>query len=284
MSRKDQLVIFSIIIIGIIVAYFINWSLSFGNLIKTNLPPNDWLNFWGGYCGGVFAAIVGYLAIVYSNRNNEKAINQQYKLLQEQDKRKEIEEYVNCLRNNLKAINIVEFNKFIGSIDSDNFLFSISSSLNKKVSIYSQDIEFTYVISLKDDVKTDIENLYIKYWNQAKNYYIELLNIYESLIRRMKKNKLEEKLRLNIKQQLSMAQNNLKQDSNSYYLYSEEILSYQNDITELTKSLESYEKDTDEYIKSIKNLIDKLTPLYKELFELSILLIKEKTNALKSRK
>lgn len=110
MSKKNWIVILCIIIVGIVVAYIINCSLSNGNLIETKLPLNDWLNFWGGYCGGVFTAIVGYLAIIYSNKNSENAIIQQYKLLQEQDKRKELDEYVNCLKNNLSAIKAVEQN------------------------------------------------------------------------------------------------------------------------------------------------------------------------------
>lgn len=280
MSKKDWIVIFSIIIIGGVLAWFINLSLSYGSLIKTKLPLNDWLNFWGGYCGGLFAAIVGYLAIVYSNRNSEKAINQQYKLLLEQDKRKEFEEYVNCLKSNLNVINLVEFNKFLGSIDSENYLFSISSSLDKKISVYSQDIEFNYIISLKDNEKTDMENQYSEYWNQAKNYYIELLDVYESLIRRIKRNKIEEKLKLNMKQLLSQAQYNLSQNPNYSFQYNNEILSYQNEITELTKNIDSYKKDIDDYTNSIKNLIDELTPLLKTLFELSISLIKEKQTLL----
>lgn len=274
MLKKDWIVIFSIIIIGVLVACFINWSLSYGSLIKTELPLNDWLNFWGGYCGGIFAAIVGYLAIVYSNRNNEKAINQQYKLLQEQDNRKELQEYVNCLKNNLNAINLMEFNKFLGSTDSENFFYSISSSLDKRVSIYTQDLEFNYVLLLKD-VKTDIENQYNEYWQQAKNYYIELLDVYESLVRRIKRNKIEEKLKLNMEQQLYRM---LNLEHTFDHIDSAQISSCQSEIKELVKSLTSYKQDVDEYINSIKNLIDKLKPLIEKLFELSISLIKEKEN------
>ena len=55
--------------------------LTYGNIIKTNLSNDSWLNFWGSYSSGIFAVVVGYLAIIYSNRNNEKAILQQEKLL-----------------------------------------------------------------------------------------------------------------------------------------------------------------------------------------------------------
>ena len=66
---------------GIAIAFIINMLLTYGNIIKTNLSNDSWLNFWGSYSSGIFAVVVGYLAIIYSNRNNEKAILQQEKLL-----------------------------------------------------------------------------------------------------------------------------------------------------------------------------------------------------------
>lgn len=48
--------------------------LTYGNVIKTNLSNDSWLNFLGSYSSGIFAVVVGYLAIIYSNRNSEKAI------------------------------------------------------------------------------------------------------------------------------------------------------------------------------------------------------------------
>ena len=45
-----------------------------------------------------FAVVVGYLAIIYSNRNNEKAIQQQEKLLIRQQNIKKLDEYNNCLK------------------------------------------------------------------------------------------------------------------------------------------------------------------------------------------
>lgn len=278
MSKKNWIVILCIIIVGIVVAYIINCSLSNGNLIETKLPLNDWLNFWGGYCGGVFTAIVGYLAIIYSNKNSEKAIIQQYKLLQEQDKRKELDEYVNCLKNNLSAINLMELNKFLGSVDYDNIMISISSALDKRVSIYTQDLEFNYVFS-KYEAKTELENKYTGYWEQAKNYYIQSLDMYDSLVRRIKEHRIESKLKLNIEQQIRLTQSL----SNSSQ-YSAEISSYQQEITELVNSMNTYRQDIDAYIDSIKKIIDKLKPLFNNLVELSGLLMKEKKHILFNHK
>lgn len=176
MKKRDIVIAILIILFSLIVAWVINKSLSKGDFITTNLSLNDLLNFWGGYCGGVFALIVGYFAIIYGNRNNEKAIKLQYKMLIEQDNRKELDDYTNCLKNNLNAINLMEISSLVGTIDNDNLMHSIALSQNKRVSIYSQDLEFIYTLSLKTGVKTDLEEQYIKCWEKQKiiiaNYWM----------------------------------------------------------------------------------------------------------------
>lgn len=63
MIKKYFLIVGCIIVLAVLVAYIINISLSYGDLISTHLTTDSWLNFWGGYCGGIFAAIVSYLVI-----------------------------------------------------------------------------------------------------------------------------------------------------------------------------------------------------------------------------
>ncbi len=74
LMKKDLYVVLGIIISGIAIAFIINTMLTYGNVIKTNLSNDSWLNFLGSYSSGIFAVVVGYLAIIYSNRNSEKAI------------------------------------------------------------------------------------------------------------------------------------------------------------------------------------------------------------------
>ena len=90
-----------IIISGIAIAFIINTLLAYGNVIKTNLSNDSWLNFGGSYSSGIFA-------VVYSNRNSEKAILQQEKLLIRQQNIKKLDDYNNCLKNNLALLNIVD--------------------------------------------------------------------------------------------------------------------------------------------------------------------------------
>ena len=95
MKKKDLYAVWGIIVSGITIAFIINMLLTYGNIIKTNLSNDSWLNFWGSYSSGIFAVVVGYLAIIYSNRNNEKAIQQQEKLLIRQQNIKKLDEYNN---------------------------------------------------------------------------------------------------------------------------------------------------------------------------------------------
>lgn len=63
--------------------------------------------------------------------------------------------------------------------------------------------------------------------------------------------------------------------------YDNEIKSYLNDLAELNKSLGSYKEDIDGLMNKLIILRDKISPLYKKLFDLSVSLIKEKECTLK---
>lgn len=49
MKKKDIYAVLGIIISGIAIAFIINTLLTYGNVIKTNLSNDSWLNFGGSY-------------------------------------------------------------------------------------------------------------------------------------------------------------------------------------------------------------------------------------------
>lgn len=53
MKKKDIYAVLGIIISGIAIAFIINMLLTYGNIIKTNLSNDSWLNFWGSYSSGI---------------------------------------------------------------------------------------------------------------------------------------------------------------------------------------------------------------------------------------
>ena len=64
MKKKDLYAVWGIIVSGITIAFIINMLLTYGNIIKTNLSNDSWLNFWGSYSSGIFAVVVGWMIII----------------------------------------------------------------------------------------------------------------------------------------------------------------------------------------------------------------------------
>lgn len=128
-----------------------------------------------------------------------------------------------------------------------------------------------------------MEEQYTKCWEKAKDYYSQLLDVYESLVRRIKTNQIETKLQSNINQQLNQKFYFLKMKYGNINekQYDDEIKSYLNDLVELNKSLSTYKKDINGLTNKLIILRDKISPLYKKLFDLSVSLIKEKECTLK---
>lgn len=157
LMKKDLYVVLGIIISGIAIAFIINTMLTYGNVIKTSLSNDYWLNFWGSYSSGIFAVVVGYLAIIYSNRNSEKAILQQEKLLIRQQNIKKLDDYNNCLKNNLALLNIVDVMGITVGLDHQNISLSKSEICQIKGRIYATDLQYRYVFEV--DVQRQKTNL-----------------------------------------------------------------------------------------------------------------------------
>lgn len=128
--KKDVIIALLIAGVGIAIAYIINLALTYGNFIPTVISNDTWLAFWGGYCCGIFALIIGYLAIRHSNRNSEKAIYQQLlvntrQLLsslkqmgcnEDNDEYQHSQKELTNIQNNLKVIDS-QINTYISDID-----------------------------------------------------------------------------------------------------------------------------------------------------------------------
>ena len=203
MKKRDWVIIGCIIVGGIVIACLINWSLTYGSWIKTNLSIDSRLSFWGSYCGGIFAAIVGYLAIIYSNRNSEKAIHQQEKQLIHQRIVKKLDEYNDCLKNNLELLNIVDIMGITVGIDYQNLSLAKKDVCRKKAQIYATDLQYRYVFEV--DVlrtKTDLEVQYDKAWVNLRSKLSSLLDEELDFIERINQNHYDIQLKENHQQKL----------------------------------------------------------------------------------
>lgn len=287
MKKKDLYAVWGIIVSGITIAFIINMLLTYGNIIKTNLSNDSWLNFWGSYSSGIFAVVVGYLAIIYSNRNNEKAIQQQEKLLIRQQNIKKLDEYNNCLKNNLALLNIVDVMGITVGIDHQNLSLSQSAICQMKGRIYTIDLQYRYVFEV--DVqrqKTNLEKAYEECWIKARMGLSDLLDQELSFIERINQNRYDIQIKEN-----NMHRKNILLDLSKQTPDVERRKSLQQEIQEVNIELErldrkiiSYYDDVDKMTTSIKDFSLELNNTIKVLFDISLLLIKEKEAQFKLEK
>lgn len=279
--KKDIIIVTTIFVVGILIAYGLNIALTYGNLIETSISKETWLNFWGSYCGGLFAIIIGFLAIVHSNRNSEKAINQQYMLLQQQHKEKRLDEYNKCLRNNLELMNAVDVVGITVAIDHDHLSTSKAEIVKKKSLIFSYDLQYRYVFEVdSNNNKTEIEEKYNNCWIEAHSLLSNLLDVQQNFIVRISQNNAETHIKLNNQGIISALQRliELSNNKNDIAKYQEKVAETHKELELIEASIRIYKNDVDAMTIEIKHLMDMLLVKAKELFDLSILLMKEKEN------
>ena len=279
--KKDIITVTTIFVVGILIAYGLNIALTYGNLIETSISKETWLNFWGSYCGGLFAIIIGFLAIVHSNRNSEKAINQQYMLLQQQHKEKRLDEYNKCLRNNLELMNAVDVVGITVAIDHDHLSTSKAEIVKKKSLIFSYDLQYRYVFEVdSNNNKTEIEEKYNNCWIEAHSLLSNLLDVQLNFIVRISQNNAETHIKLNNQGIISALQRliELSNNKNDIAKYQEKVAETHKELELIEASIRIYKNDVDAMTIEIKHLMDMLLVKAKELFDLSILLMKEKEN------
>lgn len=281
--KKDIIIVTIIFVVGILIAHGLNIALTYGNLIETSISKETWLNFWGSYCGGLFAIIIGFLAIVHSNRNSEKAINQQYMLLQQQHKEKRLDEYNKCLRNNLELMNAVDVVGITVAIDHDHLSTSKAEIVKKKSLIFSYDLQYRYVFEVdSNNNKTEIEEKYNNCWIEAHSLLSNLLDVQLNFIVRISQNNAETHIKLNNQGIISALQRliELSNNKNDIAKYQEKVAETHKELELIEASIRIYKNDVDAMTIEIKHLMDMLLVKAKELFDLSILLMKEKENML----
>lgn len=279
--KKDIIIVTTIFVVGILIAYGLNIALTYGNLIETSISKETWLNFWGSYCGGLFAIIIGFLAIVHSNRNSEKAINQQYMLLQQQHKEKRLDEYNKCLRNNLELMNAVDVVGITVAIDHDHLSTSKAEIVKKKSLIFSYDLQYRYVFEVdSNNNKTEIEEKYNNCWIEAHSLLSNLLDVQLNFIVRISQNNAKTHIKLNNQGFISALQRliELSNNKNNIAKYQEKVAETHKELELIEASIRIYKNDVDAMTIEIKHLMDMLLVKAKELFDLSILLMKEKEN------
>ena len=228
--KKDLYVVLGIIISGIAIAFIINTMLTYGNVIKTNLSNDSWLNFWGSYSSGIFAVVVG---------------------------------------------------------DHQNISLSKSEICQMKGRIYATDLQYRYVFEV--DVqrqKTNLEKTYEECWIKARIGLSDLLDQELSFIERVNQNRYDIQIKENNMHRKNILLELGKQavDIEKRKLFLQEIKDVNMELERLDRKIISYYDDVDKMTTLIKDFSLELNSTIKVLFDISLLLIKEKEAQLKLEK
>lgn len=120
MEKKDYIVVTLILVSTMIIALLINLLLSIDGFIAFDFSRHEWFGFWTTYTTGVFALIVGYLAISFGNRNSECSLQQQNILLLRQGSDKIKEEILDEIKEHNLLFNIFDHSVSLVSMNHDD--------------------------------------------------------------------------------------------------------------------------------------------------------------------
>ena len=265
MKKKNSISKITIFLSVIFIAFIINLLFTHGaNQIES-----------------CFSIVIGILAIIYSNINCKKTIDQQNNILNLQHKEKLLDEYNKCLRNNLELMNAVDVIGITVAIDHDHLSTSKAEIVKKKSLIFSYDLQYRYVFEVDSNTnKTDIEERYNNCWIESHSLLSNLLDVQMNFIVRISQNKAETNIKLNNQGVISALQRliELSNNKNDIAIYQERVSETHKELELLETSIRTYKNDVDAMTTEIKHLMDMLLVKTKELFDLSILLMKEKEN------
>ena len=179
MSRRDITIILIIIFVAIIIVYLLNWLLSTEGFIPTEFTSSEWLAFWATYITGIFAVIVGYLAISFTNKNSEKAQQQQTEVLRQQEDNKIKTEILSRIKKQYDLFNLLEHCSAIYSIDQMDNSALLQRLVDDRARLHKECNTWTLFVSLylQSSKVAECVDEYQRCWDESTDILDEFLKI-----------------------------------------------------------------------------------------------------------
>lgn len=213
MTRRDWYIIITILFGSAIIAFSLNWLLSIDGFIPTDFTPSEWLLFWATYITGIFALIIGYLAISFANKNSEKALAQQTNLLIKQDNERIKGEILGMIKSQYQLFNVMKHCSTFLTLDHDDIPNMIKRVVDDRANVYDHCNEWSlyFQMNLQHPALAGHANEYQKCWSESvsvlDNYlklqieYLQKVRIVDNAI---ESRGLYDQILLNMNQQLQM--------------------------------------------------------------------------------
>ena len=230
---------------------------------------------WIQLFSGLAAVIVAWMAIIHGNKNSRKALEQQNRIIQYQHNEKRLDEYNECLRDNLELLNFVDLvgpMVYMSHVDYSQTKREICS---RKSKIYSYDLRFKYLFSNGSLENPNLQKEYEVNWDQATKTLSILLDKMLDYVNYLSQCASENEIMKNNNRQIEIYSRMIELDMNNSSQYSLEIEHLRNEQIELSQHQSKFKDTVDKFTDDIQVLINELRNQSVVLFPLSQQLMKE---------
>lgn len=179
MNKKDWYVIIGIIAVTALTAYVLNILLTIEGFIPTEFERSQWLSFWATYLTGVFALIIGYLAISFANKNSEKALQQQTKVLRQQENGRIKGEILCRIKKQYELFNVLEYCSAIYNCDPEENSAQLQRLVEDRARLHKECNTWCLFVPLylQSPKLAPFVNEYQRCWSESADILDEFLKL-----------------------------------------------------------------------------------------------------------
>lgn len=179
MSKIDWNVMIGIIVVTVITALLLNLSLSIDGFIPTKFENHQWLSFWATYLTGIFALIIGYLAISFANKNSEKALQQQTEVLRQQENGRIKGEILCRIKKQFELFNVLEYSSALYCCDQKDNTTQIQRLVDERARLHKECNTWCLFVPLylQSPKLEECVKEYQKCWSESTDILDEFLKL-----------------------------------------------------------------------------------------------------------
>lgn len=205
-DKKDLFIVLAIIIVASLIAFFVNLALSSDlEWIPTVFAKTDWLLFFASYITGVFALIVGYLALSASNKAHLSSIRLHTSTIIRQESNHLYAEIQEELKQQNLLFNIIKVTTAIGMNDYKDLLEKKAMLIDYRAKLYERQIHWGFLknLYLQSEYTTAYVKKYEDCWNSSVDILEDFLKLQIALFDCAQENDNDLAIQLNLQKQLS---------------------------------------------------------------------------------
>ena len=236
-----------------------------------HIAPDSWMQL----ISGLAAVVVAVLAIIHGNKNSRKVLRQQNRILEYLHNEKKLDEYNECLRDNLELLNFVDAVGPMIYMSHADYSQTKREICSHKSKIYSYDLKFKYLFSNGRFDKTELHKEYEVTLDQATMTLSVLLDKMLDYVNYLSQFAAENEMLKNNNQQIEIYSRMIELDRCNSSQYSSEIERLRNEQIELSLHQSKFKDTVDKFTNDIQVLINELRNQSVILFRLSHQLMKE---------